>query len=170
MEAALCRFYSNGLASSTRKSYSSGQKRYLSFCNKFRLTPIPPSEHTILLFISQLGLDGLSLSTIKGYMSAIRNLLIDMGYESFRLYTPKVELVIRGIKRVKVSTEAPTQSRLPITPSILLKLKQVWSHSPVSVNSRMLWAAVNLGFFGFLRCAEFTVPSLKDFDASRHLS
>ena len=40
----------------------------------------------------------------------------------------------------------------------------------MSVNNCMLRAAVNLGFFRFLRCAEFTVPSLKDFDAFRHLS
>ena len=73
---------------------------------------------------------------------SIWNLLVHMGYESSRLYTPKVELVIRGIKLVKVSTEATAQLRLPITPSISLEFKQVWSHSPVSVDNRMLWATI----------------------------
>ena len=88
----------------------------------FNLSPIPPSKHTILLFISQLGLDGLSLSTMKSYMSAIRNLLINAGFSSYQLYTPKVELVLRCIKFSKGPLAQP---HLPITPSILLQLKQV---------------------------------------------
>ena len=34
----------------------------------------------------------------------------------------------------------------------------------------MLWAAVSVAFFGFLRCAEFTVPSLASYDPAIHLS
>jgi hypothetical protein len=40
VEAALRQFYERGLASSTRKSYSSGQKHFLNFCSKFNLIPI----------------------------------------------------------------------------------------------------------------------------------
>ena len=155
---------------STRKSYSTGQKRFLEFCTKFKLDPIPPSEHTILLFISQLGMDGLSLSTVKSYMSAVRNLLINAGVSSVELYTPRVELVIRGIKRVKANQGSFQNLRLPITPDILLKLKSVWSNGALSFDNRMLWAAVSVAFFGFLRCAEFTVPSLASYDPAIHLS
>ena len=170
MEDALQQFYANGLAASTQKSYSSGQKQYLSFCNKFNLLAIPPSEHTLLLFISQLGVDGLSLATIKSYLSSVRNLLINAGITAPIIYTPRVELVIRGIKRSKVGFGVPNQCRLPITPDILLKLKGVWSLSPLTADKMMLWAAVCFGFLGFLRCAEFTVPSLDTYDVNRHLS
>ena len=34
----------------------------------------------------------------------------------------------------------------------------------------MYWAACCLAFFGFLRCSEFTVPSLANYDPRRHLS
>ena len=59
---------------------------------------------------------------------------------------------------------------LPITPSILGKLKKVWSSGHQLTDYRMLWAAVWLAFFGFLRCAEFTVLSLAAYDPSVHLS
>ena len=170
METAFHEFYSQGLASSTQKCYSSGQKRFLTFCSSFNLQPIPPSEHTILLFISQLGLEGLSLSTIKSYLAAIRNLLINGGFPNHQRYTPRVELVIRGIKCSKVYSKDAKRSRLPITPAILSQLKRAWSSHPISSDSRMLWAAACTGFFGFLRCAEFTVPSVTSFDPCKHLT
>jgi len=124
VEEALCRFYSYGLAPTTQKSYTSGQKHYMEFCSKFNLTAIPLSEHTILLFISQLGVNGLAPSTVKSYLSSGRNLLINAGLSFVNLYTPRVELVLRGIKRVKVHQASSVRPRLPITPSILVKLKK----------------------------------------------
>ena len=131
MEGALQSFYPLSLSTSTQKSYSTGQKRFLSFCKDHSLSPLPPSEHTILLFLAQLGFDGLPLATMQSYMSAIRNLLLHNGLSSFDLYTPKVKLVLRGIKRGKASAHSNPLPRLPITPDILLQLKNVWSRQPI---------------------------------------
>lgn len=168
VEAALEQFYTHGLAASTQKSYSTGQKRFLAFCRKFKFEPFPPSERTLLLFIAHLGSEGLAMATIKSYLSAIRNLLINNGIASPLIYTARVELVIRGIKRVKGG--AGTDTRLPITAGILAKLKETWSKPPITIDRKMLWAASCTAFFGFLRCAEFTVPSEEAYNPAVHLS
>ena len=77
MDGALQSFYSFGLSTSTQKSCSTGQKLFLYFCKDHSLSPLPPSEHAMLLILAQRGLDGLSLATMQSYiMSANRNLLI----------------------------------------------------------------------------------------------
>lgn len=91
---------------------------------------------------------GLSLATIKSYLSSVRSLLINAGVSSPVIYTPRVELVIRGIKHAKVGLGSPARSRLPITPNLLLKLKGVWSIPPLTIDKLMLWAAVCIAFFG----------------------
>ena len=168
VDSAVHRYYSEGLASTTKRCYSSGQKHFLNFCAKHQLQPLPPDESTILHFVSQLGLDGLSQATIQNYLGAIRNLLISAGMDHIQLRTPRVELVIRGIRRIN-SQEKNKKTRLPITPRELQLLKEEWGKKPITFDHTMLWAAACTGFFGFLRCAEFTTPSIKSFNAKVNL-
>ena len=54
-----------------------------------------------MLFISQLGMESLSVTTIKSYLASIPNLLINNSFQDVNIYSPQAELVLRGIKHLK---------------------------------------------------------------------
>ena len=76
------------------------------------------------MFVSHLAREGLAHSTIKVYLSAIRNLHVSAGlHEEFsKQLTPWLELVLRGIKKDKAES-TPQQVRLPITIEVMHKIK-----------------------------------------------
>jgi len=73
-----------GLASSTRSAYLSGQKKFYDFCSQLGKihqsgSPCPTDEWTLCLFAMFLS-HSVQYSTIKVYLSAIRSLHIEQGF------------------------------------------------------------------------------------------
>lgn len=91
--------------------------------------------------------------------------------DPFQNTFPLLELVLKGIKReqAKLGSLKPKE-RLPITPEILRRIRQVWERDSANPDMIMLWAACCTCFFGFLRCGEITVPSHQEYDPGYHLS
>lgn len=163
-------YYIQGLAPSTRKSYQSAKLRYVKFCSSTFATPIPLSEDVLCFYVAHLADQGLAHATIKVYLSAARHLHISSGFPEPHIGDmPRLSQTMRGIKAQQAKQGRKPKPRFPITPSILLKIKQVLSNDP-TFNNRMLWAACTLCFFAFLRSGEICVPSVQEYDATAHLS
>ena len=84
-------------------------------------------------------------------------------------HSPYMKVLLRGIRRVRAQ-QAPARVWLPITTSLMRRIKAQLSLPPASYLKVLIWAACSIGFFGFLRAGEFLVPDGAHFDPSRHLS
>ena len=133
---------------STVRSYSSAQRQFPSFCSQWNLfndngLPLPASELTILRFIAFLS-KRLAASSIRNYLSAVRNLHIIYGLPDPLQDLPRVPLVLKGLKRVQGDNR---RVKTPITSLVLFSMKlqlniQLYDHV-------MFWAACCLAFSVF---------------------
>ena len=160
----------HAIATSTRRTYSSAKRRYLSFCHMYHIPPLPSSEKSLCRYVALLANEGLAHGSIKCYLAAVRHLHIEEGRGDPGISDmAKLELVLKGIKMVRAS-KRKMGSRQPITPELLHKMRGVWLGQPAGWDGKMLWAAATLCFFGFLRSGEITVPSESEFDEARHIT
>ena len=162
LEKDVQRYFEQGLAESTRKTYQARINKFASFCAMYNLSnPLPVSQSVLCMFITHLANLGLAYGTIKTYLAAIRYLHISRDLpEPKSTPMPKLTLVERGIRRVK-STEVSGRERLPITPQILRQIKALWSKQAHEFDIVMSWAACCTAFFGFFRMGEITSSTTK---------
>ena len=120
-------------------------------------------------FVAFLYNEGLTAGTVKSYLAAARYTQISLGLGDPNVTgMPQLEFVIKGLKKKTVAGQR--QTRLPITPDILRALKRVWENDTDRERAVMLWAAVCMCFFGFLRSGEIVVPKDSEYDEAVHLS
>ena len=129
----------------------------------------PTSENTLCLFVASLYQEGLAGSSAKSYLAAVRYSQIAMGLGDPKMSEwPRLSYIVRGFK--KLTAASRRKESLPVTPSILRKLKTAWQAMEDTFNAHMLWAVVCTCFFGFLRSGEVVVPVAAAYDPSVHLS
>ena len=134
-------YFLHGLAESTRKTYNSAKRRYSEFAAKHGFQPLPASEHQLCQFVSYQAEGKLCHSTIKCYLSAVRQMHVAEGYGDPRMSSmAHLERVLKGIKSLQAGTRGRSLPRLPITPDLLLKMRGVAEKR----DNTMLWAAVTL--------------------------
>ena len=83
---------------------------------------------------------------------------------------PRLHQILKGILVEAGKQGKAPRARLPITPTILWKMKAVWLQSGKSYKPVMLWAALTTNLFSFCRSDEITVPSENSYSAGTHLS
>ena len=141
------------LAVSTRAAYDSATRSFIEFAILYNcLSPdrflLPALEDTLMLFTTYLA-SSLKPQSIKVYLYGIRSLHLDHGFPDPLAHALHLRRLLRGIKRTKGT---PRDSRLPVTPSLLRAFYCLLNTS--SYDHRMLWAALLVAFFGFLRSSE----------------
>ena len=168
------RFYCNrGLAESTRRTYQSGLNRYMSFCCAFGVpSPFPVSEMLLCYFVTSLARDGLAPATIKSYLAAVRHAQIMRGHPEPRETSalPRLRLIQSGVRRERARTGPPPATRLPITPSILRRIRPHCRSPTLSYDEVLWWAAATTCFFVFFRAGEITTPTTSGFDPAIHMT
>ena len=126
---------------------------------------MPADEETPIQYAAFLA-RSIKHSSIKNYITAVRHLHTRNGYELNLKKCLRLKLVCRVIKR---SLGCSTRTRVPITINHL-KLFFCFLVVPQTsrLDSKMIWAAKILAFFGFLRLSELTYNSVYSQDI--HLS
>ena len=145
LEAFAKELFAQGLAGRTKSTYAFAQKRYLTFCATYNITPLPLSEYLLSLLAAYLAQQGLQPQTFNSYLSALKHLQISAVN---RAEFPRLQYIIRGISGVQPSS---TRICLPITGQIMRALLHAWgSGLEEEFEACLFWAAACTGFFGFL--------------------
>ena len=164
LDDAVALALSNAYASSTLATRKSQAAKYLQFCRLLQTSPLPISVNNLCRYCVFLGRT-LRYSSILNYLDGLRWLHVMFDLPPPPLSHCRVQLTLRGLKRL---LSASVQRKLPITPTILLALRDVMDFSlPLH---RALWAAFLLGFFTFFRKSNIIPPSHSQFSPTKHLS
>ena len=152
------------------KTSQAGWKSYQDLAS-FALSPKTITLEKVAMFIACTGTQGLAASTIEVYLAGVRffiSWLTLYTCSTPTFHTPYINLIIRGIRRVKAA-RIPSQIQLPITTGMVLKIKASLAQKPHSFKNMLVWAAGCMGFFRFLCCSAFLAPHNAPCDPQTHL-
>jgi hypothetical protein len=159
----------SALADSTMSQYKSAEEIFLLFCLHMRgaVQFLPVSDDLLCdyLWWRSLTVDPKSLKT---GLSAVRYLHERLGYVWIPVIDRfKVHRCLMGLKRQCCT---PVRQKLPITPALLVAMWRCetidWEHPWMVV----VWAAMLVAFFCFLRKDNFTVNKANAYNYRRHLA
>ena len=134
------------------------------FCLYFGFNIMPASSETLSLYIQFLARSFKSVQSIQNYVSGVKLMHILANLPCPQFEAVELKLAIRGMRRVKKHT--PKQA-LPITPDILIKIRQTLDISlPVQA---VFWSMSLLAFFTMARKSNLVPLTPSTFDKDKQL-
>jgi len=160
-------FLALAIGPSTRQTYTSGLKSFISFVDTHGIRPaFPASVQTLCLWISFLASppSAVTVGTCKVYLSAVVTRHTELGYDHpLADAPPMLSRIMAGIKRMSAQ---PSRPKLPITTALLEEMRP---HLNLQQRSDiLLWAMMWTATTGLLRISEFATRG--DSDTTRVLS
>jgi hypothetical protein len=138
-------FKRSAYAESTKAAYKSQLKCYLDFCLHFSCQPVPATQSTLVAYTAFLA-KKLSANSIAGYLNVVRLLHLEAGLINPLDGNWELSLIKKGIKR---QLGKPPVQKMPITVDMLRSIYLFIDHHDAFESA--FWAAMLIGFFGFLR-------------------
>ena len=110
--------------------------------------PIPINEVKLCYFVAHLGEQGLMASTLKTYLSAIRQWAIGHNEPDFSATPmPRLRQIMKGVGVVRGKEGRAVRRKRPITPEILGRIHTLRSDSQFHcLDWEMFWAACCVAF------------------------
>ena len=108
-----------------------------------------------MAFAAHLAAQGLKPGTVSVYLASVRSLHVMAGHPNPMDGCLRLRLVLKGIARDDNREKRP---RLPITFDLLSAMSRHLAPDRFHDHA-MLWSALTMGFYGFLRCGEFVARS-----------
>lgn len=147
----------------TRDQYYACFQKYHQFSVSHNLLVMPLCEANLMLYATFVS-NYSSHKNVSLHLAAIKFFAQIWGYPSQFRAPSCLSRLLKGIKKSH-GAKYRKAKRTPITPSLLLTLGTNLFRSPLRYNDKvMLWAAMLVAFFGFLRVSEYTAEYVKSYD------
>ena len=109
----------SAMAASTRKTYRSGIKKFLKFCDQHHVCPLPVLKETVAYFAVSTSRE-LTPATVRVYLSAVILIHKIAGFSDPTRHNFLLKVVLKGAKRIHALK--PRRKREPIMVQLLGKL------------------------------------------------
>ena len=143
------------MAQSTSRAYATGVRAYTQYAalRQFPAFPVQPSK--LLDFLAYSSSRHQS-ATGKVCLQGIRHHCVVNGLPITAFEDPRINLLLQGIARTQ-ATSGHRPTRNPGTQEHLLLVANFLPHAGLTPpDQKMLWSALTLAYFGFLRVSEYT--------------
>lgn len=151
-----------GPASSSWRNLVTHSNKYREFCNLLKISPFPISEQNLCRYMAFLTFSLSSSDSVMNYISGLKKLHA-YARVPFPELSPYVDTVFQGVKRLLAHQ---VQQAEPITPQILKRIATIVDKR--SPNHVVMFTALVVGFYLFLRSSNLTCRTQTSFDPNKN--